>query len=120
MAAWGIGNADPDKAPAALVKALSDGDANVRRSVAWALYNIQDPSTLPALEAAFAKETDPALQADLIRAIGATGESSVDALSRLVSSPDARIRNAAVTALAGGGAGGPWPMPRPQPRPFPN
>ncbi len=93
---------------------------NVRRSVAWALFNIQDPGTLPALEAAFAKETDPALQADLIRAIGATGESSVDALSRLVSSPDARIRNAAVTALAGGGAGGPWPMPRPQPRPFPN
>ena len=120
MAAWGIGNADPDKAPAALVKALSDGDANVRRSVAWALYNIEDPGTLPALEVAFAKETDPALQADLIRAIGATGESSVDALSRLVSSPDARIRNAAVTALAGGGAGGPWPMPRPQPRPFPN
>lgn len=119
MAAWGIGNADPDKAPATLVKALSDSDADVRRSVAWALFNIQDPSTLPALEAAFAKETDPALQADLIRAIGATGESSVDALSRLVSSPDARIRNAAVTALAGGGAGGPWPMPRPQPRPFP-
>jgi len=119
MAAWGIGNADPHKAPPALVKALSDPDADVRKSAAWALFNIQDPGTLPALEAAFAKETDPAIQADLIRAIGATGESSVDALSRLVSSPDARIRNAAVTALAGGGAGGPWPMPKPQPRPFP-
>jgi beta-lactamase regulating signal transducer with metallopeptidase domain/HEAT repeat protein len=117
MAAWGLGNAEPQKAPAALVKALSDPDANVRQSAAWALFNIQDPGTLPALEAAFAKETDPAIQADLIRAIGATGESSVDALSRLVSSPDARIRSAAVTALAGGGAGGPWP--RPQPRPFP-
>ena len=101
------------------MKALSDPDANVRQSAAWALFNIQDPGTLPALEAAFAKETDPAIQADLIRAIGATGESSVDALSRLVSSPDARIRNAAVTALAGGGAGGPWPMPKPQPRPIP-
>jgi HEAT repeat protein len=119
MAAWGIGNAEPQKAPAALVKALSDPDVNVRRSAAWALFNIQDPSTLPALEAAFAKETDPAIQADLIRAIGATGESSVDVLSRLVSSPDARIRSAAVTALAGGGAGGPWPMPKPQPRPNP-
>jgi beta-lactamase regulating signal transducer with metallopeptidase domain/HEAT repeat protein len=119
MAAWGIGNAEPKQAPAALVKALSDSDVNVRRSVAWALFNIQDPTTLPALEAAFAKETDPAIQADLVRAIGATGESSVDALSRLVSSPDARIRNAAVTALAGGRAGGPWPMPRPQPRPNP-
>jgi beta-lactamase regulating signal transducer with metallopeptidase domain/HEAT repeat protein len=120
MAAWGIGNADPGKAPPALTKALSDSDANVRKSAAWALFNIQDPSTLPALEAAFAKETDPAIQADLIRAIGATGEASVDALSRLVSSPDARIRNAAVTALAGGGAGGPWPMPKPQPRPNPH
>lgn len=119
MAAWGIGNASPHKAPPALVKALSDPDANVRKSAAWALFNIQDPSTLPALEAAFAKETDPAIQVDLIRAIGSTGESSVDALSRLVSSPDARIRSAAVTALAGGGAGGPWPMPKPQPRPNP-
>lgn len=119
MAAWGIGNADPAKAPPALTKALSDADANVRKSAAWALFSIHDPSTLPALEAAFARETDPAIQADLIRAIGATGESSVDALSRLVSSPDPRIRNAAVTALAGGGAGGPWPMPKPQPRPMP-
>ena len=120
MAAWGIGNCEPKKAPASLVKALSDPDVNVRRSTAWALFNIQDTSTLPALEAAFAKETDPAIQADLIRAMGATGESSVDALSRLVSSPDARIRNAAVTALAGGNAGGPWPNPQPRPRPFPN
>lgn len=120
MAAWGIGNSNPRKAPATLVKGLSDPDENVRRNTAWALFNIQDPSTLPALEAAFAKETNPAMQADLIRAIGATGESSVDALSRLVSSPDARIRNAAVTALAGGGGGGPWPMPKPRPRPTPN
>ncbi len=119
-AAWGIGNCEPQKAPASLVKALSDPDVNVRRSAAWALFNIQDASTLPALEAAFAKETDPDIQADLIRAIGATGEASVDALSRLVSSPDARIRNAAVTALAGGHAGGPWPNPQPRPRPFPS
>ena len=47
MAAWGIGNADPDKAPPALVKALSDSDANVRQSVAWALFNIQDPEHAP-------------------------------------------------------------------------
>jgi HEAT repeat protein len=120
MAAWGIGNCGPQKAPAALVKGLTDSDLNVRRSVAWALFNIGDGSTLPALEAAFARETDPAIQVDLIRAIGAAGESSVDALSRLVSSPDVRIRNAAVTALAGGGAGGPWPMPMPRPRPNPN
>jgi hypothetical protein len=47
------------------------------------------------------------------------GDRSVDALSKLVSSPDSTVRAVAVTALAGGSAGGPWPWPRPEPRPFP-
>jgi hypothetical protein len=48
-----------------------------------------------------------------------SGDASVDALQKLVSSPDAKIRQVAITALAGGGAGGPWPWPWPWPRPFP-
>ena len=108
------------KAPPAVLSALSDPEPNVRRSVAWALFNIRDASTLPALEAAFAKEADPGIQVDLIRAIGATGESSVDALSRLVSSPTRGFATRQSRHSPAVARGGPWPMPRPQPRPTPN
>ena len=57
---------------------------------------------------------------ELIRALAATGEKSVDALKTLLESKDPDIRNVAVRALAGGHATGPWPRPRPEPRPFPN
>lgn len=119
MAAWAICSIGPRKAPPQLAKGLTDSDRQVRSSTTWALFTIADPSTLPALEAAFAKETDPQLRLELVRAIGAMGEPAVDALSRLVSSPDSSIRMTAVTALASRRANGPWPMPRPMPRPFP-
>jgi HEAT repeat protein len=118
-AAWSIGNCHPDKAPAALVKALGDKATEVRLSAAWALYVIRDPETTDGLDAAFHHETDGEVQRGLIRALGAMGDRSVEALQRLVSSPDSEIRTIAVTALAGGNATGPWPWPRPEPRPFP-
>jgi HEAT repeat protein len=119
MAAWSIGSCRPKRAPVALVSALADRETDVRRSAAWALYNIRDSETTGAIEAAFGRETDHEVQLGLIRALGASGESSVGALQRLVSSPDSEIRTVAVTALAGGEASGPWPWPRPEPRPFP-
>jgi beta-lactamase regulating signal transducer with metallopeptidase domain len=119
MAAWSIGSCHPDRAPAALVGALSDRERDVRASVAWALYNIGDPGAAGALDAALRRETDAEVQHGLIRALGATGEASVAALERLVSSPDPEIRGIAVAALAGGDASGPWPWPRPEPRPSP-
>ncbi|HET8833706.1 MAG TPA: HEAT repeat domain-containing protein, partial [Gemmatimonadales bacterium] len=73
-----------------------------------------------AIEAAYNRETVPEVREGLIRALGAMGDGAVDALQRLVSSPDPKIRKFAVTALAGGNASGPWPWPRPEPRPFPD
>jgi beta-lactamase regulating signal transducer with metallopeptidase domain len=119
MAAWSIGSCNPDRAPAALMAALSDRERDVRASVAWALYNIGDPGAASALDAALRRETDAEVQRGLIRALGATGEASVPALERLVTSPDPEIRSIAVAALAGGDASGPWPWPRPEPRPTP-
>jgi beta-lactamase regulating signal transducer with metallopeptidase domain len=119
VAAWSIGSCQPDRAPAALTSALSDRDRNVRESVAWALYNIGDPGAAGALDAALRRETDTEVQHGLIRALGATGEASVSALERLVTSPDPEIRSIAVAALAGGDVSGPWPWPRPEPRPSP-
>jgi beta-lactamase regulating signal transducer with metallopeptidase domain len=119
LAAWSIGSCEPSRAPAALVSALSDRDRDVRESVAWALYTIEDPATTGAIDAALRRESDTEVQRGLIRALGATGEGSVDALQRLVASPDSEIRGIAVAALAGGDASGPWPWPRPEPRPFP-
>jgi hypothetical protein len=119
MAAWSIGSCHPDRAPVALMGALSDREREVRASVAWALYNIGDPGAASALDAALRRETDAEVQRGLIRALGATGEASVPALERLVTSPDPEIRSIAVAALAGGDASGPWPWPRPEPRPTP-
>jgi HEAT repeat protein len=80
---------------------------------------IGDPGAAGALDAALRRETDAEVQHGLIRALSATGEASVAALERLVTSPDPDIRGIAVAALAGGDAAGPWPWPRPEPRPFP-
>jgi beta-lactamase regulating signal transducer with metallopeptidase domain len=118
-AAWAIGTCHPDKAPVELLRALGDKDRDVRLSTAWALYNIRDPEAVDEIDAAFRVETDSEVQRGLIRALGSMGDRSVDALSKLVSSPDSTVRAVAVTALAGGSAGGPWPWPRPEPRPFP-
>jgi beta-lactamase regulating signal transducer with metallopeptidase domain/HEAT repeat protein len=119
VAAWAIGSCEPSRAPAALVKALGDRERDVRLSAAWALYNIHDEETAAAIEAAYKRETDSDVRIGLIRALGAMGESSVDALQRLVTSSDSEVRATAVAELAGGGASGPWPWPRPEPRPFP-
>jgi HEAT repeat protein len=118
-AAWAIGTCHPDRAPVELLRALGDKDRDVRLSTAWALYNIRDPEAVDEIDAAFRVETDSEVQRGLIRALGSMGDRSVDALSKLVSSPDSTVRAVAVTALAGGSAGGPWPWPRPEPRPFP-
>jgi HEAT repeat protein len=99
---------------------LNDNDPEVRELVAWALYEIEDPASIPALEAALAREQDKELQIAYIRALAAVGEKSVSALKGLLESKDPEIRAIAVRALAGGHATGPWPHPWPEPRPFPD
>jgi HEAT repeat protein len=118
-AAWAIGNVQPKQAPKALIALLSDREPEVRQLGAWALFNIQDPEAVPALDAAMRKETDRDTQRAIIRALASTGEKSVDAIKRLIDSKDADVRAAAIRALAGGGGGDPWPWPWPEPRPFP-
>jgi beta-lactamase regulating signal transducer with metallopeptidase domain/HEAT repeat protein len=118
-AAWAIGNAEPRQAPKALLDLLSDREVEVRKIAAWALFNIQDPDAVPALDAAMRRETDKDAQRALIRALASTGERSVEAIKKLIDSPDPEIRSMAIRALAGGGGSGPWPWPWPDPRPHP-
>jgi HEAT repeat protein len=92
----------------------------MREVTAWALYQIEDPTAIPGLQAALSHEASKDLQMDYIRALAAVGEKSVDALKGLLESRDPEIRNIAVRALAGGHATGPWPRPWPEPRPYPN
>jgi beta-lactamase regulating signal transducer with metallopeptidase domain/HEAT repeat protein len=119
-AAWALGSSDLKQAPPRLIAMLSDKDPEMRELVAWALYEIEDPASIPALEAALAREPDKEMQISYIRALAAVGEKSVDALKGLLESKDPEIRSIAVRALAGGHATGPWPRPWPEPRPFPN
>jgi beta-lactamase regulating signal transducer with metallopeptidase domain/HEAT repeat protein len=116
---WAIGNIEPKDAPTEVMNALRDDDANVRKVAAWALYQIEDPAAAGPLQAALKSEPNKDVQLAEIRALGALGEKSVEALKALVESSDPRMRSMAVHALAGGHASGPWPWPWPQPRPFP-
>jgi HEAT repeat protein len=98
---------------------LRDSDPDVRHITAWALYQIEDPSTVPALNDALKVETNKELQLSYIRALAAMGERSVDAVRGLLTSSDPKIRSMAIRALAGGNGAGPWPWPWPEPRPYP-
>jgi HEAT repeat protein len=118
-AVWGLGNVSQKEAPRQLVAMLRDTDPHVRELTAWALYEIEDPSTAPALQAALKAEQDKDIQLGYIRALAAMGDKSVDAIRPLLESSDPRIKSMAVRALAGGHATGPWPHPWPQPRPYP-
>ena len=106
-------------APPALIAMLHDHDAETRQLAAWALYQIQDPAALPALETALHSESNEETQLAFLRAIAVMGDRSVDVLRGLLESPDKRIKTMAVRALAGGHAAGPWPWPWPEPRPDP-
>ncbi|MBC7790732.1 MAG: HEAT repeat domain-containing protein [Anaerolineae bacterium] len=118
-AVWALGNVEPREAPSALVAKLKDKDPKIRQLAAWALFQIRDPNSAPALDAALASETNKDLQLSHIRALAAIGEDHVDAVRKLLDSPDPKIKTMAIKALARGNAGGPWPWPWPEPRPFP-
>lgn len=118
-AVWALGSVQPRSAPSALIAKLSDSDPNVRSLAAWALFTIRDTTAVPALQSALRTETNKDIQVDYIRALGAMGEKSLNAIRGLLESSDPRIKSMAVDALAGGNATGPWPWPWPEPRPFP-
>jgi hypothetical protein len=118
LAIWALGNASPKTAPRALLNALSDSEKHVRYIAAWALFRIEDPESVSALEQALNREDDKEIRMGYIRALGAIGERSSSALARLIDSRDPQVRAVVVEALAGKG-GGPWPWPWPNPRPSP-
>jgi beta-lactamase regulating signal transducer with metallopeptidase domain/HEAT repeat protein len=118
-AVWAIGQIGPRRAPPALVAVLKDQQPMMRQLAAWALYEIEDPSAAGALQAALNVETVPELKINYIQALAALGEKSVDAVRGLLLSPDPKIKQMAVRALAGGNGAGPWPWPWPEPRPYP-
>jgi beta-lactamase regulating signal transducer with metallopeptidase domain len=117
--AWAIGSISPKQAPKPLVAMLRDKDAHVRKVAAWALFSIEDVSAAPAIQSALKVEPESEVQLAMIRALAVLGDQSVDVLRELLESPDARVKQMAVRALAGGHAAGPWPWPWPNPRPFP-
>ena len=119
-AAWAIGQMDDGaKAPAGLLRLLSDDNADTRLKAAWALGQLEDASALPAIRDALKVEKTDRVRRGLIRALMKSGESSQATLTQLLTSSDPQIREAAVRGIAGARSFDPWPWPWPRPRPFP-
>jgi HEAT repeat protein len=118
-ALWAIGSVGPRQVPRAVPELLRDHSLEIRELAAWVLFQAEDPSSIPALNAALKGETNQRLQMAYLKALAAMGEKSVDAIRGLLTSPDPKIKSLAIRALAGGNATGPWPWPWPEPRPYP-
>ena len=122
-AAWAIGQlserSEGSRVPAGLLHVLKDEDDEARLRAAWALGQFRDTSALPAIKEALNAEKDSEVRRALVRALIKSGGRSDRALTDLLSSSDASVREAAVRGLAGAESFGPWPWPEPRPRPFP-
>jgi HEAT repeat protein len=118
-AAWALGQLGGRAAPAGLLRALRDPTEDVRTKAAWALGEIGDAAAQPALRDALQRETGTRTRRALVRAYMKSGGRSEGALTELLASRDAQVREAAVRGLAGHDAFDPWPWPWPRPRPFP-
>jgi beta-lactamase regulating signal transducer with metallopeptidase domain len=119
-AIWALGNQRLPTAPAGLTALLRDDRAPIRLRTAWALGEILDPATAPALRAAFAREEDVEARRAMFRALAFLGDRSPEMLDRAAAAKDPEIRSRAVLMLGGMGPGiWPWPWPWPRPRPMP-
>ena len=118
-AAWALGQLDLRTAPRGLVTALNDSDERLRLNASWALSEIHDPLTVPALKAALAKETHKQARRAQLRGILAAGGRTEPMMADLLQSSDPSVREAAIRGVAGGHMVDPWPWPWPRPRPFP-
>ncbi len=120
-AAWAVGQLRDSghEAPSALVRVLKDESDDVRLKAAWALGQIGDPASMGGIRDALRAERSPQVRKALIRALVRTGGRSEEALTELLNSSDATVREAAVRGLAGAHSFDPWPWPWPRPRPFP-
>jgi|CXWL01.1.fsa_nt_gi beta-lactamase regulating signal transducer with metallopeptidase domain len=116
--AWAIGNIPMDRAPAGLTALLTNPSKHTRLTAAWALSNIADKTTLPAIRAALKQPQDASTTRALLRAAMAMDQSP-EGLSDLLTSSDPGIRAAAVAAMSGKKSLDIWPWPWPRPRPTP-
>ena len=120
-AAWAIGQLDAEgtRAPAGLLRLLTDESTDVRLKAAWALGQLQDSNALVAIRDALKVEKNDRVRKALIRALMKSGENSQQTLTELLNSSDPQVREAAVRGIAGARSFDPWPWPWPRPRPFP-
>jgi HEAT repeat protein len=102
-AARRLGEAPPrgrEAALGALLVALDDRSADVRREVVLALERLRDERVMPRLERRLAVEEDAGVSAALLLAIGTTGgRYAVPVLLPRCDDPRVRVRAAAATAL---------------------
>ncbi len=117
-AAWAIGQMRPTRAPRALVALLESTDKETRLMAAWALSEIGDSSTLPAVSAALNRGQDEETTRALLRTLGRTGMSA-DSMSKFLSSASVEVRLFAIRSMSGAGRIDPWPWPWPRPIPIP-
>ena len=108
----------------ALIEALKDPDAGVRRTVVRALASMHSARAVPALISAM-KDADADTRALLIGALGELGDDrAIDTLMQALKDEDASVRRSAAAAIAelsgGGGHRRPRPNPNPQPNPRPD
>src|SRR6267378_8570517 len=77
-AAWAIGQLDENgaKAPAGLLRLLTDESTDTRLKAAWALGQIEDAGALPAIRDALRAEKNDKVRRGLIRALMKSGERS--------------------------------------------
>jgi HEAT repeat protein len=118
-AIWGLGNQHLAAAPTPLIAGLRDAEAPVRVVSAWALSQIADPATAPALRAAFKDEKDDKVREAIFRALMLVGDRSPEVIEQVLQSTDADLRAHAVQMMSRHRGPWPWPWPRPQPRPYP-
>jgi HEAT repeat protein len=111
--AWALGSIGPETAPARLAELLSHPSHQTRLRAAWALSNIADPTTLPAVRNAVRQPQESATMRALLRAWVAM-DGSPEGLLELIDDSDPEVRSIAVRALAGSRLD-PWPWPWPRP-----
>lgn len=116
--AWALGHLPMEHAPARLTALLTNESPRTRLMAAWALSNIADKSTLPAIRSALKQPQDGNTARALLRAAIAI-DPSADGMSDLLTSSDPKVRAIAVAAMAGKRSIDPWPWPWPRPRPSP-
>lgn len=117
-AAWALGSIGGRSAPRSLIALLDDPDSGTRLRAAWALSQIGDSSALPAIQRALSMDQEENTTRALLRALVRSG-ASTEAISGLMTSPNAEVRMIAIRSISGGGLVSPWPWPWPRPIVFP-